>query len=369
MKKSLIALAVLAASGAAMAQSSVTVWGIVDAGVTQATSSVNKKTQLSSSNISSSQLGFRGTEDLGGGMGAHFWLEAGLGNDNGSGGATNTNNQASGNTTASNGTQGLTFGRRSTVSLTGAFGEVRLGRDYTPQFWNLTVFDPFGTNGIGTNRAMAGGAAMVPGGTSGTFVRASNSVSWLYNHGANATYAAGNQGFHAAVQHYYGENASNVAAPVGKNDGTGNGIRVGYNQGPLMVAYASSSTSFATGDVKTTNLGGAYDLGAVKLIGQTVTDKVGATSQGKGSLMGLTAPLGKGTFKLSSSKYETNAAGTPTTKQTAFGYVYDLSKRTMVYGTYARVNNSGGAAAALGGTTGAANQSSNGTDFGIRHAF
>ena len=77
MKKSLVALAVLAASGAAMAQSSVTLWGVADAGLTQASSAVNKKTQLTNSNISSSQLGFRGNEDLGGGMAAHTLAKAG----------------------------------------------------------------------------------------------------------------------------------------------------------------------------------------------------------------------------------------------------------------------------------------------------
>jgi len=360
-------LAVLAASGAAMAQSSVTLFGVVDAALTQASSSVNKKTQLTGSGISSSQLGFRGTEDMGGGLAAHFWLEAGLGNDSGSGAATNTNNQASGSSAAAAGTQGLTFARRSTVSLSGAMGEIRLGRDYTPQFWNLTVYDPFGTNGIGTNR-MFGGATIIPGGTSGTMVRASNSINFLWNHGKNATYAAGNEGFHASVQKYYGENASNAAGNTG-SDGNGNGIRVGYNAGPLSVAYGNSSTTFAAGNVKTSNLGGAYNFGVARVMAQTVTDKVGATLQGKGQLMGVTVPMGGGTFKVANSQYETNAAGNPTAKQMAVGYVYDLSKRTAVYGTYARVNNSGGSATALGGTTGSANGSSKGTDIGVRHSF
>ena len=93
MKKSLSALAVLAASGTSFAQSSVTVWGIVDAAVSRGNGDVNSVTRLVGSGISSSQLGFRGTEDLGGGMSASVWLEAGLGNDAGTGGATTTNNQ------------------------------------------------------------------------------------------------------------------------------------------------------------------------------------------------------------------------------------------------------------------------------------
>eukprot|EP01136_Pigoraptor_vietnamica_P019548 Opistho-1_new@67290 len=151
MKKSLVALAILAAAGVASAQSSVTLFGIVDAAYTHGSGNgvgSSDKNQLTNSGYNSSRLGFRGTEDLGGGMSASFWLEAGVNNDNGSGGLTNTNNQATGAT----GGGGLTFNRRSTVSLASGLGELRLGRDYTPQFWNQTVFDPFGTNGVGTTQ-------------------------------------------------------------------------------------------------------------------------------------------------------------------------------------------------------------------------
>ena len=120
MKKSLIALAVLAASGAAMAQSSVTLFGIVDATYAYGSGSVANKSQLTNSGYNSSRLGFRGVEDLGGGMSASFHLEAGLNNDNGSGATTSTNNQGASGVT---GGGGLTFNRRSTVSLNGGFGD------------------------------------------------------------------------------------------------------------------------------------------------------------------------------------------------------------------------------------------------------
>src|SRR4051812_28339740 len=93
MKKSLIALAVLAAAGAASAQSSVTLFGIVDATLAFGKGEVTDRTSLTNSGLNSSRLGFRGTEDLGGGMSASFWLEAGVANDDGSGAATSTNNQ------------------------------------------------------------------------------------------------------------------------------------------------------------------------------------------------------------------------------------------------------------------------------------
>src|SRR5437868_11068568 len=182
MKKSLVALAALAtltSAGIASAQSSVTLFGVVDAAVSNYTNNsqtplgnryTTSQTKLTNSGYNSSRLGFRGTEDLGGGLAASFWLEAGLNNDDGTGAATGG---------------GLAFNRRSTVSLSGAFGEVRLGRDYTPTFWNDTVFDPFGTNGVGTNLISTANGFSSNGARTGGFtanqnyVRASNSIGYF----------------------------------------------------------------------------------------------------------------------------------------------------------------------------------------------
>ena len=369
MKKSMLALAALTAfAGAASAQSSVTIWGIVDAAVSKGSvSGGNSVTRLVGSGISSSQLGFRGSEDMGGGMRASFWLEAALQNDNGAGGGTNVNNQASGGAIAGlNGGQGLTFARRSTVSLSGGFGEIRLGRDYTPQFWNWTVYDPFGTNGVGTTRTMLSSLAVggVYGGTGGTSVRASNSITYLFNHAPNATYAAGGNGLHAAVQMYYGENLSSAA---NKSDGNGNGIRIGYNAGPLSVAFGAGQTKMLNANMRMTNIGAAYDMKVVRVMAQITKDKSGTVS-GDGMLLGLTAPVGAGLLRASYSTYENNTSKAES-KQTAIGYVHNLSKRTRAYATYARVGNSGGAAASLGGATGVANKSSTGLDIGMTHSF
>jgi len=376
MKKSLLALAALTAfAGAASAQSTVTIWGIVDAAVSKGSvSGGNSVTRLVGSGISSSQLGFRGSEDMGGGLRANFWLEAALANDDGQGGASNANNQAVpafNATTGANapvraGTQGLTFARRSTVSVSGGFGEIRLGRDYTPQFWNWTVYDPFGTNGVGTNRAMLSSVAVgaAYGGTGGTAVRASNSVTYLFNHAANATYAAGGNGLHAAVQMYYGENLSSAA---NKSDGNGNGIRIGYNAGPLSVAFGAGQTKMLNANMRMTNFGAAYDMKVVRVMAQVTKDKAGTVS-GDGMLLGVTAPMGAGLLRASFSAYENNTTKAES-KQTAIGYVHNLSKRTRAYATYARVGNSGGAAASLGGATGVANKSSTGLDIGMTHSF
>jgi predicted porin len=355
MKKSLIALAVLATAGVASAQSSVTLFGIVDATLAHGSGSVAKRTQLTNSGYNSSRLGFRGTEDLGGGMSASFWLEAGVNNDNGSGAATNTNNQVSGTPAAGvvpNGSQGLTFNRRSTVSLGGGWGELRLGRDYSPQFWNLTVFDPFGTNGVGTTQTLNSSL----GGP--TTIRASNSIGY---------FLPGNLGgFYGQLQHSRGENASNTAT---SSDGNGTGIRVGYANGPVNVALAYAATKFATGDIKATNIGGQWDFGVAKLMGHYARDRVSGAATGKGGLIGALVPVGPGEIRLAYSTYKNNLAGNPKSNKWALGYVHNLSKRTAVYATYARIKNSGGAAQALNGATTAANQNSTGYDFGIRHSF
>src|SRR5881396_2956153 len=115
MKKSLLALAVLGAfAGAASAQSSVTLFGTLDVnGKYVKNAGSAKRLSLSQDGINSSQLGFQGTEDLGGGLKANFLLLAGVNADTGS-----ANSQF--------------WNRSAYVGLSGNFGAVRLGRDYTP---------------------------------------------------------------------------------------------------------------------------------------------------------------------------------------------------------------------------------------------
>ena len=348
MKKSLIALAVLAASGAAMAQSSVTLFGVVDATYAYGSGSVANKSQLTNSGYNSSRLGFRGVEDLGGGLSASFWLEAGLNNDNGTGGVTNTNNQAA---TSTGG--GLVFNRRSTVSLNGGFGEVRLGRDYTPQFWNLTVFDPFGTNGVGTTQTLNSSL----GGP--TTIRASNAIGY---------FLPGNLGgFYGQAQYYMGENLSNTA---NKKDGNGLAARVGYANGPINAALAFSETKYLAGNIKSWNLGGQYDLGMAKIMAHYSEDKISGGNDGKGFLIGGLVPVGAGEIRLAYSTYKVDTVGAdPRTNKIALGYVHNLSKRTALYATYAHVNNKNGASQALNGAVTGVNDNSNGYDFGIKHSF
>ena len=359
MKRSLIALAALAVVGAASAQvngfaagsgSSVTVFGVVDATVAFGNGDTSNKTQLTNSGYNSSRLGFKGVEDMGGGMKARFWLEAGVMNDNGAGAATNVNNQATGGALAGmNGSQGLTFNRSSWVALNGNFGEVRLGRDYSPQFWTLTVYDPFGTNGVGTTQTLnssAGGVATV---------RTSNSVAYI---------TPSMSGFAVWAQMYFGENASNAAS----QNGDGVAIRGQYDMGPLSLAAAFSKTTTGAGtDVQTTNFGVSYDMKVAQLMAHWNKDANTGAKDVVGYLVGALVPAGPGTVRVAFSSSD-NGAGAKTDKF-ALGYVHDLSKRTALYGTFASLSNSGGAAQALNGAVTPANGSSTGFDLGVRHAF
>jgi predicted porin len=394
MKKSLIALAALAASGAVFAQSSVTLFGVLDVGYENVKTNSGRITGLAPSANSSSRLGFRGVEDLGGGMSASFWLEAALAPMSGlSSSGTNINNQS--NTIAAG---GLTFNRRSTVSLSGGFGELRLGRDYVPSFWNYTIFDPFGTNSVGATLGGYTGAA------SPTFVRASNSIGY---------FLPGNLGgFYGQAMYAFGNRASTetTARPAAYGGGTADtssngryvGLRFGYGQGPFNTAIAYARTTYEAGTFSTgvlglaaapvgnftdLNWGGSYTFGSIKAMAQYFRQKFddagvpGNTATTKGWGLGLDWGVGAGDVLLSYSRASLSAglATDPKATKWAVGYVHNMSKRTAVYAYYAHVGNSGGAAqtaasfssGALGAVGGAANVngSSSGIDIGLRHAF
>ncbi len=106
-------------------------------------------------------------------------------------------------------------------------------------------------------------------------------------------------------------------------------------------------------------------------MGGLYRDKVESivTRQAKGYSIGGIVPVGIGSVKFALSRYGTDAVGDPETKKLSLGYVHDLSKRTAVYTTVARVTNSGGAAVALNQSVVTANRQSSGIDVGIRHAF
>ena len=349
MKKHLLLLSALSlAATAAHAQSSVTLFGVLDATLGHGRGSLTKRTQLTRGGLATPRIGFRGVEDLGGGLKAGFWLEAQVNNDDGSSVATNTNNQTSGTSTAPAGTQGLTFSRRSTVSLSGDWGEARLGRDIVPQYHNLSRGDVFGNVGVGS--AILYTAIL----TGEVRVRASNTLSYL---------SPKFGGFSAQLSHYRGENASGTPT---EDDGTGTGVHLGYDSGPLQFGAGWGRTEYAAGDFVQSNLFAGYDFGVARVVATLSRDRAG-TVRANGGEVGVVVPVGVGEVKAEYSYYRRNVGGDG--KKLALGYVYNLSKRTALYATAARINNSGGAAYALNGATTAKDASATGYDMGIRHSF
>lgn len=374
MKRSIVTLAALCACGAASAQ--VTVFGAVDLAYTRINASNVDFTGLVSGNNVGSHFGFRGVEDLGGGYGVSFWLEAGINAATGAGVNTNTNNQVTGISSS-----GLAFNRRATISLTGPFGELRLGRDYTPTFMNDFMFDPFrASTGIGSSMPIQTQAFMVNNGF--TYPRASNTISYFTPNTLG--------GWYGQAMVALGENPG----PARKNDGDYTGMRLGYRSGPLDVSFATGVTRQTaspaaapvpalSGDYKSTSIGASYDFGVVRLMGSLIQTDVesfggvpGADQDGTGWVLGAVAPVGPGQLmaSLSGVKLKVNGAAISAPTKAVFGYAHHLSKRTAVYANYAQIRNDSGSAFTPGlfvyapGAT-APNSTTRAIEIGIRHVF
>lgn len=380
MKKSLLALAALTAfAGVASAQSSVTLFGVVDLNARNVKNgSAGSLKTLSTDGLASTRFGVRGVEDLGGGLRAGFWLEAGFGADTAAGASAGAD--ASGNRI---GTGGLVFNRRATLSLLGGFGEVRLGRDYTPTFWNHTIFDPFGTNGVASQTNLITPAAGTSGsnttrvlgytsnglnsGTStGTVVRADNSIGY----------------FLPTMGGLYGQVM--IAAGEGFTGAKYVGGRFGYSAGPINVAVAVGRTEVtSSADLSAVNFGGSWNLGFATLMAQYHSyeaDRTGAAGftldrSLKNWLVGAVMPMGASSFKFSYAKSSGEFSDTVRdgdATQLGLGYQYDLSKRTALYANYSRVKNNNGArfyASGSGPLNAGTNFTSTGYEFGVRHSF
>jgi len=342
MKKSLLALAALTAfAGAASAQSSVTLFGIVDLAARSVDNgAAGSLKTLSPNGQASSRLGFRGVEDLGGGMRAGFWLEGDL--------APDTGNSA-----------GMTWTRRSTVSLMGGFGEVRMGRDYLPTFINMSTYDMFSYQGVSTIANLRG--TFLASGGATTAVRANNTISY----------------FLPAMGGLYGQ--VTVSASENVQGNKHEGARIGYGAGPLNVSAAYGKTDkigAAADDLKTINFGGSFNFGFLTAQASYEKSDYNGTYQ-KLASGGVLIPIGSGTIKLNYTKAGGSSASLDATLLGA-GYVYDLSKRTSLGVGYGRVANTGSGTtgsrytASANGFAPAANYSgftSTGYDFSIRHNF
>jgi len=348
---SFLALAAVAAGAQAQQTGSVQLFGLLDVGgQLLKADGVGKRYLLNSDGNTSSRFGVRGTEDLGGGLKVGFWLESAVAVDDGTSGATSSNNKDSIS-------GGLTWGRRATVQLSGDWGELRLGRDYVPSFGNLTTsMHPFGTNGVGSSGLMF---YPVPanGTTARTNVRASNSIGYFL--------PAGLGGVYAHVMLALGEQGD---GPTHK-DGQLQGIRVGWRNEAFNASVATSKTRYATGNYTQSNVGMAWQIGSTRLMALWGENKVGTTKT-TARMIGTQWQVGpQGEFRLAYTTLSARGVASDAT-HVALGYVHDLSKRTALYGNVARIDNKGAGVrfnVGMAPTTPGGNSS--GVEFGVRHSF
>jgi predicted porin len=331
MKKSLLALAVLGAfAGTASAQSSVTIYGLLDLAITKGNGGTAPNVGANGTSkawimkqSASSRLGFRGNEDLGGGLSAQFQIEHRFTPDDGA--AANP-----------------FWAGRTYVQLTSAAaGSVYLGREYDPAFWPAVKSDPFGWDGVGQISSMqyAGYADTC----SGSSVRTSNTLGYKSPNLGGLT---------AQAALSLGEGAAGCGRQVGGN--------VEYAGGPLYVAAGFAKTSEgATDGHSLFNVAAHYDLGMVKLIGYFARGKTGvnANDTNKFVQIAATSPIGGGKLKAAYGRLDPQGNDNNITKF-SIGYDYPLSKRTNVY-----------ADLGLGRSdvTGATNN--NAYAFGLKHVF
>ncbi|HTD04593.1 porin [Undibacterium sp.] len=335
MKKSLIAVALLGAfSGAAFAQSSVTIYGLVDAGISRDDNggAAGSKLGLDSGLQNGSRIGFKGTEDLGGGLKANFVLESGLKVD------TGTYDQG-----------GLAFGRQAYVGLSGDFGAVNLGRQKSVTYSIGEAVDPFSLGLAGNiDRLFKVGT------------RRDNAV----------TYSTTNlSGFVGSAQYAFGEVAGNNSAnrTVGLS-----GV---YSAGPVYAAVAYEKANDVNGNDavggKKVFVGGVYDFGVAKahvafesIKGSTSVTNLAGTEQ-RVWMIGTTVPFGPGSFLADYTRVTDQNVSNANANQFALGYLYALSKRTNLYTSFSRTANDANVAYNAG-ANGATDKLFN---VGVRHVF
>jgi predicted porin len=341
MKKSLLALAVLGSfAGTASAQTSLSVYGLADAGLVRESGGPNNNgiTKLTSGIQNGSRLGFKGTEDLGRGLSAKFVLEAGINIDDGTTGQSTPAVPAGiPRFTPRPSPTNRLFGRQAYVGLSGNWGNVTLGRQYTPHYLALGDIDPFAVG-------LAGNAAnFIP-----TILRMDNAIKYT-----TPTWS----GFTADLAYALGEVQGNNSARLQY------GLSVGYANGPLTakVAYHRANGDlpeggFPSGPPNTAGVVNGIPLGETSknwLVGAKWDFGVAAASlaidgnKGGGSLssdtrdylIGVSVPFGPATFLASFIKKNDRGDTGADAKQWALGLTYAVSKRTNFYTSYGHISN------------------------------
>lgn len=323
MYKRVLALAIFAAfAGAAAAQSNVTIYGVVDAGVSYKNDGnpAGKTWGIESGQQSGSRIGFKGKEELGNNMFATFALENGFNADNGTFGQSNSSTTR-------------LFGRQAWLGLEGDFGKIRLGRQQTELYYALDAIDPF-------HIGLAGNAQRVFGyGTYGNdaLARSDNTVSYT---------SPTINGFTGSVSYGFGEVAGDTSAK--RNVGVG----ASYVQGPMNVQFAYRKANTVTGpaalggaagDERAAFIGATYDFGVAKAHLAYADNKLPAAtgdSKDRNYLVGVSAPAGAGgTVMASWTRNKVNDLSSGKSDQYAIGYTYAMSKRTNLYTSYSYLKN------------------------------
>ncbi|MFS2115664.1 MULTISPECIES: porin [Herbaspirillum] len=358
----------LAASPVVLAQSSVTIYGVMDVYTAYQKSTVGGKDTslwaMGNNGEMTSRIGFKGSEDLGGGYRATFNLETGF--DSSTGALQNSYRL---------------FDRQSWVGLGGGFGEVRVGRQNSVMFLYSGNMDAFGaaTYGSAYNNF------------ANWLARVDNDISYI-----SPKFANSNLELHYSVGERAGSTPSNAVYQIGAQT----------QQGPLYVgsAFLNANNGTNTNSVKQFMLGGNYDYGSGKVylaffrtneVISATTGNVFTNPAGKydpsGNVVGNTPGNYHNTYSLSAD-YRLNAR---TTIGAGGGYVkdsssynnnarqfslivnYDLSKRTRLYAVASRLINQNTAAYKMTGASYTAGQalvpdagaSETGVQLGIRHTF
>ena len=300
MKCKLLAAALLATVPfLASAQSSVVIYGVVDAALAKEDTGApgGSRTVVNSGNQSTSRFGFRGVEDLGNGLKATFNLEAGVAIDSGAG-------------------DSVLFGRRSVVGLAGSFGAVNIGREYTPIADVANASDINGQGFYGTNLNSFGSGRLTR--------RISNSVNYR---------SASMGGFKFGGSYGLGETLTGPSLDL-------KGVSAEYANGPVYLGAAYHLVErLATHDDKEYIVGAGFKISdAIELKGNyMVADPEGNNNKYKQLNAGASYTFGSnklfGNFQ--QSKLENGAKG----NGYSFAYSYALSKRTNVYASVATIKN------------------------------
>lgn len=348
------ACAACACMGSVAAQSSVTLSGIVDVAVRRGEGEGSGKlSSVVSGSNATSRLVFTGREDLGGGLSAGFHLETGLLADSGTSASADK-----------------FFDRRSTVSLSSAtWGEVRLGRDFVPSYTVWSRHDPFAYVGVARSANFVSATPVGPiraafGTNPNTTVRSDNAGQYILPGGLG--------GFEGGLM---------IAPREGGDVTTGRasltGVRVGY----AGKGFAVSAATTRSGNSQTTAskfqdsaIGAQADFANVKVSAAFRQFKYDQAKQTL-ALLGATAVWGPHEVKASwvranlSGRVGATAIDANDANQLGIGYVYNFSKRTAVYTTFARISNDGAARFLVDGPAPVAGGSSKGFEVGVRHRF